>query len=153
MDYDEKTLSDMGISTKEVNSVCIPCSLDTDIRSNLLMLQEGSSPDMVFIETEETVLPHKLKSDLERMELPDTELLGTIVIISSVDFETDKKQLTEYARKQVEGADIICINKTGIDTDEHVAGVRELVRELNPEAKVLESQEKRDNAFLRSLSG
>ncbi len=151
VDYDEKTLSELGIATKEVNSVCIPCSLDTDIRSNLLMLQKEFAPDIVFIETEETVLPHKLKTDLERMELEQTELLPAIVLVNSPEYETEDDQLTEYEKKQVEGADIICINKTWLDTKEHISAVKTLVQELNPEARVLESPEVRDEAFLKML--
>ncbi|SFM24237.1 GTP-binding protein [Methanolobus profundi] len=151
VDYDEKTLSDLGISTKEVNSVCIPCSLDTDIRSNLLMLQEESSPDTVFIETEETVLPHKLKADLERMALPDTELLPAIVVVNSTEAETSSDQLIEYARKQLEGAEIICIDMIELDKKEHIADVRKMILELNTNAKVLECPVARDESFLKML--
>lgn len=151
VDYDEKTLSELGIKTKEVNSVCIPCSLDTDIRSNVLTFQEEFSPDTVFIETEETVLPHKLKADLERMALPSTELLPSVVIINSVEFETKADQLTEYAKKQVEGAEIICINKIELDTKEHITNVRILLQKLNPTGKILESPEVRGDDFLEML--
>ncbi len=151
VDYDEKTLSELGIKTKEVNSVCIPCSLDTDIRSNLLTLQEEFDPDTVFIETEETVLPHKLKADVERMALPETELLPSILIINSADFETKADQLIEYARKQVEGAEIICINMIELDTEEHVSNVKNLAEELNSTAKILEVTKDREVAFLKKL--
>lgn len=151
VDYDERTLSELGISTKEVNSVCIPCSLDTDIRSNLLMLKEESDPDTVFIETEETVIPHKLKADLERMALPDTELFPAVVVINSVESETDSDQLIEYSKKQIEGAEIVCIDMIELDTDEHMAGVRKMIRELNPDGKVLDCPRSRDYTFLKLI--
>ncbi len=151
VDYDEKTLDRLGIKTKEVNSVCIPCSLDTDIRSNLLILQEEFSPDTVFIETEETVLPHKLKADLERMALPNTELLPSIVLINSTGFEIQVDQLIEYSKKQVQGAEIVCINKIEIDTKEHMAGVNKLVQELNSTAKILKSPKVREDTFMEML--
>jgi G3E family GTPase len=151
LDYDEKTLSELGIRTKEVNSVCIPCSLDTDIRSNLLTLKEEFNPDTVFIETEETVLPHKLKIDIERMELSEIELLPALILINSSEFETKADQLIEYTKKQVEGAEIICINMTEKDRTEHVADVKKLVSELNPTAKLLEGPKLREEAFLKML--
>ncbi|WP_340818496.1 GTP-binding protein [Methanolobus sp. WCC4] len=151
VDYDERTLSELGISTKEVNSVCIPCSLDTDIRSNLLMLQEESGPDTVFIETEETVLPHKLKADIERMALHDTELLPALVVVNSPDSETRSDQLTEYARKQLQGAEIVCIDMIEADTAKHIADVRSMVLELNPAVKLLECPRSRDETFLKML--
>ena len=112
VDYDERTLTELGIKTREVNSVCIPCSLDTDIRSNLLTIQEEFNPDTVFIEAEETVLPHKLKADLERMQLANVQLLPSVVLIDSPEFEIEDDQLTEYVRKQTSGAEIVCIGKT-----------------------------------------
>ncbi|WP_292467224.1 GTP-binding protein [Methanolobus sp.] len=151
LDYDEKTLSELGIRTKEVNSVCIPCSLDTDIRSDLLTLKEEFNPDTVFIETEETVLPHKLKIDIERMELSEIELLPALILINSSEFETKADQLIEYTKKQVEGAEIICINMTEKDRTEHVADVKKLVSELNPTAKLLEGPKLREEAFLKML--
>lgn len=151
VDYDENTLRDLGIKTREVNSVCIPCSLDTDIRSNLLTLKDEFSPDTVFIETEETVLPHKLKTDLERMELPDTELLPVVVLVNSNDSETETSQLTEYARKQLAGAEIICINMAEKDTDSHIADVGSMIDKISPSAKKLVSPQVRDESFLKML--
>ncbi|WP_342305323.1 GTP-binding protein [Methanolobus sp. ZRKC5] len=151
VDYDEKTLDGLGIKTKEVNSVCIPCSLDTDIRSNLLILQEEFSPDTIFIETEETVLPHKLKADIERMALPNTELLPSIVLINSTEFEIKTDQLIEYSKKQVEGAEIVCINKIELDTKEHITAVKKLVQKLNSTAKILKSPKVREDAFMETL--
>ena len=137
VDYDEKTLTELGIKTREVNSVCIPCSLDTDIRSNLLTIQEEFNPDTVFIEAEETVLPHKLKGDLERMKLADVELLPSVVLVDSPEFETEDDQLTEYVRKQTAGAEIVCMGKIWKDNREHMNAVRKLIEKLNPEAKLV----------------
>nr|WP_321498452.1 GTP-binding protein [uncultured Methanolobus sp.] len=151
VDYDERTLTELGIKTREVNSVCIPCSLDTDIRSNLLMIQEDFNPDTVFIEAEETVLPHKLKADLERMELNDVKLLPSVVLIDSPEFETEDDQLTEYVRKQTSGAEIVCIGKTWLDTAEHSGAVRKLIKKLNPEAKVVVYPENDNGSFPAEL--
>lgn len=151
VDYDEKTLTELGIKTREVNSVCIPCSLDTDIRSNLLTIQEEFNPDTVFIEAEETVLPHKLKADLERMELTDVELLPSVVLVDSPEFETEDDQLTEYVRKQTAGAEIVCMGKTWMDSDEHANAVKELIGKLNPEAKIVDYPENDDEDFPAEL--
>jgi G3E family GTPase len=153
VDYDEKTLTELGIKTREVNSVCIPCSLDTDIRSNLLTIQEEFNPDTVFIEAEETVLPHKLKAELERMELTDVELLPSVVLVDSPEFETEDDQLTEYVRKQTAGAEIVCMGKTWMDSDEHANAVKELIGKLNSEAKIVDYPENDDEDFPAELLG
>jgi G3E family GTPase len=153
VDYDENTLNELGIKTREVNSVCIPCSLDTDIRSNLLTIQEEFNPDTVFIEGEETVLPHKLKADLERMELAGVKLLSSVVLVDSPEFETSDDQLTEYVRKQTAGAEIICMGKTWKDKEEHINAVRDLIEELNPEAKLVIYPESDDESLPAELLG
>jgi G3E family GTPase len=153
VDYDDKTLTELGIKTREVNSVCIPCSLDTDIRSNLLTIQEEFNPDTVFIEAEETVLPHKLKADLERMGLADVELLPSVVLVDSPEFETEDDQLTEYVRKQTSGAEIVCMGKTWKDNREHMNAVRKLIEKLNPEAKLVIYPESGDENFPAELLG
>ncbi|TGC09192.1 GTP-binding protein [Methanolobus halotolerans] len=137
MNYDERKLKGLGIEAKEIDSVCIPCSLDTDIRNNLMSLKKGSDPDIVFIEAEETVIPHKIRKDIERMGLQDIEFLPVVVVVNAEDFETEADQLTEYARKQLEGAEIICINKTDIADQAIVSRIEELARQMNQKARIL----------------
>ena len=85
-DYDEEILKSLGIKIREIDSVCIPCSLNMDIRSNLMSLNEEFGPDIVFIETGETVIPHKIKIDI--IGLKPLELAGkkSIQILVFVDF-------------------------------------------------------------------
>lgn len=151
VDYDERTLESLGIETKEIDSVCIPCSLDTDIRNNLMSLKEEFRPDIVFIETEETVIPNKIRIDIIRMGLPDIEFLPVVVVVNAEDFETEADQLTEYARKQLGGAEIVCINKTDV-TDQTVIGmIEKLVLEINPGARILKTSAIRDDGKLKTI--
>ncbi len=151
VDYDEKTLNSLGIETKEIDSVCIPCSLDTDIRSNLLSLKEESKPDIVFIEAEETVIPHKIRVDIERMELPDIEFLPVVVIVNASDFETQEDQLTEYARKQIDGAEIICINKIDIADRSNTNKIEEMISKMNPRARIIRVSAPNEKGELKNL--
>jgi len=151
VDYDEKTLNSLGIETKEIDSVCIPCSLDTDIRSNLLSLKEESKPDLVFIEAEETVIPHKIRVDIERMELPDVDFLPVVVIVNASDFETEEDQLTEYARKQLDGAEIICINKIDIADRSKINKIEEMISKMNPRARIIRVSAPSEKGELKNL--
>ncbi|KXS42660.1 MAG: putative GTPase, G3E family [Methanolobus sp. T82-4] len=151
VDYDEKTLNSLGIETKEIDSVCIPCSLDTDIRSNLLSLKEESKPDIVFIEAEETVIPHKIRVDIKRMELPDVDFLPVVVIVNASDFETEEDQLTEYARKQLDGAEIICINKIDIADRSNTNKIEEMISKMNPRARIIRVSAPNEKGELKNL--
>lgn len=153
VDYDERTLKSLGIETKEIDSVCIPCSLDTDIRNNLMNLKEEFGPDIVFIETEETVIPHKIKIDIDRMGLPDIEFLPVVVVVNAEDFETEADQLTEYSRKQLEGAEIICINKTDVADESVVNKLEQLVARINQKARVLRTSAIKGSEEIKDLLG
>ncbi|WP_406657549.1 GTP-binding protein [Methanolobus sp. ZRKC2] len=141
-DYDEEMLKGFGIETREIDSVCIPCSLNMDIRSNLMSLNEEFGPDIVFIETGETVIPHKIKIDIERMELPNIEFLPTVVVVNAEDFEIEEGQLIEYKRKQLESAEIVYINKTDVADKAVVSRIEKLVSDINQQARILRATAK-----------
>ena len=151
VDYDERTLESLGIKTKEIDSVCLPCSLDTDIRNNLMNLKDEFGPDVVFIESEETIIPHKIKIDIERMGLPDIEFLPVVVVVNAEDFETEADQLIEYERKQLEGAEIVCINKTDLADESFVIKLEELALKINQKARILRTSAIEDSEGLKDL--
>ncbi|MDW7732954.1 MAG: GTP-binding protein [Methanolobus sp.] len=152
VDYDEKTLKSLGIETKEINSVCIiPCSLDTDIRNNLISLKEESDPDIVFIEAEETIIPDRIRTDIERMGLPDIEFLPVVIIVNAEDFETEADQLTEYTRKQLEGAEVVCINKTDVADQDVTNRIENLVLKINQKARIIKTSAIMDDGKLKSI--
>jgi G3E family GTPase len=81
------------------------------------------------------------------------ELLPSVVLVDSPEFETEDDQLTEYVRKQTAGAEIVCMGKTWMDSDEHANAVKELIGKLNSEAKIVDYPENDDEDFPAELLG
>ncbi len=98
MDYEEGTLHEMGIKKKDIESVCIPCSLDADIINNIKALQEEFMPDLVFIEAEETVLPVRIKADLQRMMMESMQIAPMITMVDAKEFPPGDLNVVEICK-------------------------------------------------------
>ena len=138
VDYNEGSLNEMGIKKKDIESVCIPCSLDADIINNIQALHEELRPDLVFIEAEETVQPARIKADLQRMLVESMQIAPMVTMVDAKDFPSEVSMLLRYARIQVEEADIICLNKVGMADKEHTSRLKTMFEELDPKAIILE---------------
>jgi G3E family GTPase len=138
VDYDENTLHEMGINKRDIESVCIPCSLSADIIDNMQALHEEFRPDVVFIEAQETVLPFRIKVDLEWMELKDMQIAPMVTIVDAAEFPLETEMLLRFARIQVEDADIICLNKKDLVDQVRISQLKQMFKGLNSNADVLE---------------
>lgn len=138
VDYNENTLHEMGIKKKDIESVCIPCSLDADIINSMQSLHDEFRPDVVFIEVEETVLPIRIKADLQRIPLENMQIAPMVTVVDAAEFPLETAMLLRYARIQVEDADIICLNKTDMADKERTSQLKSMLKDLNSKANVLE---------------
>ena len=141
-DYDENTLNEMGIKKKDIESVCIPCSMDADIINNMHALQEEFRPDLVFIEAEETVAPARIKADLQRMLVGSLQIAPMITVADAKEFPLEISMLLRYARIQVEGTEIICLNKVDVTDNERTSRLKTMFKDLNSKAIILEMNAK-----------
>lgn len=141
-DYDENTLNEMGIKKKDIESVCIPCSMDVDIINNMHALQEEFRPDLVFIEAEETVAPARIKADLQRMLVGSLQIAPMITVADAKEFPLEISMLLRYARIQVEGTEIICLNKVDVTDNERTSRLKTMFKDLNSKAIILEMNAK-----------
>ena len=142
VDYDEGTLHEMGIKKKDIESVCIPCSLDADIINNIQALQEEFRPDIVFIEAEETVQPVRIKADVQRMMMESMQIAPMITMVDAKEFPLEVPMLLRYARIQVEETDIICLNKVDMADNERTSRLKAMLKDINSKASILEMNAK-----------
>lgn len=142
VDYEEGTLHEMGIKKKYIENVCILCSLETDIINNIQALQEEFRPDLVFIETEEAVLPVRIKADLQRMPLKNLQMAPMITIVDAKYFPLEAAMLLRYARIQVEETDIICPNKVDMADSERTSRLKNMFKDINSKASILDMNAK-----------
>lgn len=135
---DGDTLSKSGIVTKELTSGCICCTLKIDMEYTLDALKDDFEPDIVIIEPTGIAFPKQIKDDIELMKMPDISFAPIVNLVDGSRFNTEIEQVPKFIITQIEEAEILCINKIDIATPEQIADIKEVFKEINPDAIVLE---------------
>jgi cobalamin biosynthesis protein CobW len=116
----------------ELSSGCICCTID-DYRFDLAVQEiiETTRPHLVIIESTGLADPEPL---VERVRAAG---LGLDAVITVVDLENAPRQLreTEVARRQVEAADFLVLNKLDLVADEQTDRLERRLSRLNPRAR------------------
>lgn len=150
-------------SLVEMSNGCICCTLRDDLLKEVRRLAEDGRFDYLLIESSGISEPLPVAATFNfRAEdgesLSDVSRLDTMVTVvdavnllrdySSLDFlkdrgaalgEEDDRTLVNLLVEQIEFADVIVLNKVDAATPEELDLARKIVRSLNPEAELVES--------------
>jgi len=106
----------------------------------MMLLRRPAPPERLIIETSGVSDPVQVAETFLRPEIH--RYLTTDNILSVVDAEGFPGLLNDeaagLARLQVQVADIVVLNKVDLTTAEALASVKDLVRQISPEARLLE---------------
>jgi G3E family GTPase len=147
----------------EMTNGCICCTLRDDLLKAVRDLAEQARFDYLLIESTgiSEPLPVAATFDFRTEEgesLSDVARLDTMVTVvdaanllkdySSTDFledrgeslgEDDKRTLVDLLVEQIEFADVVVLNKVGAATPSAIDAARKIVRSLNPDAQLVET--------------
>jgi G3E family GTPase len=147
----------------EMSNGCICCTLREDLLSEVRRLAEGGRFDALVIESTGISEPLPVATtfefrDEEGVSLSDVARLDTMVTVvdaanllrdfSSHDFladrgetagEGDTRTLVHLLTDQIEFADVVVLNKVGAAGPERVDASRKIIRSLNADARILET--------------
>ncbi len=131
-------LEDSGIEIKEMNSGCICCSLVGDFTSNLQEILEKYEPERVIIEPSGV---GKLSDVMKAVELVESKLSiepgKSVTVVDASKCKMYAKNFGEFFNNQIQYADIIVLSRTDIIDDKKQANAIEIVRQINPGAKII----------------
>ena len=131
-------LEDSGIEIKEMNSGCICCSLVGDFTSNLQEILEKYEPERVIIEPSGV---GKLSDVMKAVELVESKLSiepgKSVTVVDASKCKMYAKNFGEFFNNQIQYADIIVLSRTDITDDKKQANAIEIVRQINPTAKII----------------
>ena len=131
-------LEDSGIEIKEMNSGCICCSLVGDFTSSLKEILEKYEPQRVIIEPSGV---GKLSDVMKAVELVESKLKiepgKSITVVDASKCKMYAKNFGEFFNNQIQYADIIVLSRTDIADEKKQAKAVEIVREINPTAKII----------------
>ena len=147
----------------EMTNGCICCTLRDDLLVEVRRLAEAGRFEHLLIESTGIAEPLPVAAtfdfrDAEGRSLADVARLDTMVTVvdavnllsdySSHDFLADRgevagagdeRSLVNLLTDQIEFADVIVLNKVGAAGPERAAAARTILRALNPEARVIET--------------
>ena len=131
-------LKDSGIEIKEMNSGCICCSLVGDFTSSLKEILEKYEPQRVIIEPSGV---GKLSDVMKAVELVESKLKiepgKSVTVVDASKCKMYAKNFGEFFNNQIQYADIIVLSRTDIADEKKQAKAVEIVREINPTAKII----------------
>ena len=125
-------------------SIC--CSLSGSLMYTLQTIAKEYQPDVIFIEPTGVALPNKI-NDIVRRSMIHAEKSYGMVIVDAFRAPKIHRECELFFRRQIEGEDMIVINKIELVNETALQGVRDLVSSLNSRATVMEISAKEERGL------
>jgi G3E family GTPase len=103
-------------------------------------------PDVIFIEPTGVALPNKI-NEIVRRSMIDADKNYGMVIVDAFRAPKIHRECELFFRRQIEGEDMIVINKIELVNESMLREVRELVSSLNPNATIMEISAKEERGL------
>ena len=128
-------LKDAGVEITEMNSGCICCTLVGDFTKALKKVMDDFAPDRILIEPSGV---GKLSDVARAVERVEGAVIGTrTTVVDAGKAKMYMRNFGEFFNDQVANADLIVMSRTDTASDEKVVAASELLKELNPNAKLI----------------
>lgn len=131
---DSGVIEEAGYSVTEMLSGCVCCTLIGQLVPALEKLSEELNPNLVILEATGVATPGTMSESIRKYG-------GNAVrICSLVDASRWKKiivALRILLEGQIEPADVICVNKIDLASEEQLAEIEASVREMNADAPIV----------------
>lgn len=136
-------LMSYDIQTKEITMACVTCNLKEAMTTAVDQLIEKIHPDILFVEPKETISPLVVRDELEKMSLKagteEYQFTPLFTLIDCSIFFKNIKEKKKITFDQITVAEIIVLNKTDLVEENKLEMIRESVRQINPNATILEN--------------
>jgi G3E family GTPase len=124
------------LRTVEITEGCICCSLSGTLQSTLRTVKKELSPDVVLIEPTGLALPNRI-NQIVRTSMVEPEGSFTVVLVDSFRIGDLIEANGTFFLRQLEGSDLIGLNKVDIISDEDVKTAESRLQDLVPGAMIV----------------
>ena len=128
-------LKDAGVEITEMNSGCICCTLVGDFTKALKKVMDDFAPDRILIEPSGV---GKLSDVARAVERVEGAVIGSrVTVVDAGKARMYMRNFGEFFNDQVENADLLVLSRTDLVPAEKVVAASELLRTLNPNARLI----------------
>ena len=135
---DTKVIEGKNVRIAELGGGCVCCSLLGEFEAAVNEIIEKIAPERIVVETTGLAEPEALVFNIQEA-LPQCRLDGVVSVIDA-DMLIRFPELGHTTRLQIEGADILLLNKIDLIESEQVKPLETKLREINPTAAIVRSQ-------------
>jgi G3E family GTPase len=132
---DSQIIEGKNIRIADLGGGCVCCSLLGEFEAAVSEVIDTVHPDLIIVETTGVAEPDALVFDIQE-NVPQVRLDG-VVTVADADAMMRYPRLGHTGRVQIEGADIILLNKADLVAAEQLAEVTARLRQLNEKAPIL----------------
>jgi G3E family GTPase len=132
---DTKVLEGKNVRIAELGGGCVCCSLLGEFEAAIDEIIEKVAPDRIVVETTGLAEPEALVFDIQEA-LPQCRLDGVISVIDA-DLLVRFPELGHTTRLQIEGADILLLNKIDLVEPAQIEPLETKLHEINPTAAIV----------------
>jgi G3E family GTPase len=135
---DTKVIEGKNVRIAELGGGCVCCSLLGEFEAAVNEIIQRVEPDIIIVETTGLAEPEALVFNIQEA-LPQCRLDGVVSVIDA-DMLVRFPELGHTTRLQIEGADILLLNK--IDLVEHgqIESMEAKLRQINPTAVIVRTE-------------
>jgi G3E family GTPase len=135
---DTKVIEGKNVRIAELGGGCVCCSLLGEFEAAIGEIIEKVAPDMIIVETTGLAEPEALVFNIQEA-LPQCRLDGVVSVIDA-DMLVRFPELGHTTRLQIEGADILLLNKIDLVEPAQIEPLETKLREINPAAAIVRTE-------------
>lgn len=135
---DTKVVEGKNVRIAELGGGCVCCSLLGEFEAAVKEIIEKIAPERIVVETTGLAEPEALVFDIEQA-LPQCRLDGVVSVIDA-DMLIRFPELGHTTRLQIEGADILLLNKVDLVQATQIELLETKLRGINPTAAIVRTE-------------
>ena len=133
---DGAVIESNGLRSVELTEGCICCSLSGSLQNTLRQITKEYSPDMIMLEPTGLALPNKIKQ-IVRTSMIGEKRTFTICLIDAFRASKLFAEAGAFLSRQVDGADVVAINKVDLVSDDVREQVESTIRGISPSVPII----------------
>ena len=136
---DTKVIEGKNVRIAELGGGCVCCSLLGEFEAAVSEIITRVGPEIIIVETTGLAEPEALVFNIQEA-LPQCRLDGVVSVVDA-DMLVRFPELGHTTRLQIEGADILLLNKIDlIEQPRRLSGLETKLREINPNAVIVRTE-------------